>query len=135
VGHRMDDDEARYLIDQFNKFASWRVRYFEILFPYLAVGVAIAALYFSSIGGESSSINRSIIAFGFVAFLIITTVLALDRHTRYREELVLLEGHRFKYKSLPDSVMFNRIVERKFKPKDLKELLKREEERLLKRGY
>ena len=68
----MDDDEARYLIDQFNKFASWRVRFFEILFPYFAVSVTIAALYFSSVGVERSWISPSILAFGLLALLAIT---------------------------------------------------------------
>jgi len=42
----MNDSEARYVIGEYNKYASWGVRYFEILFPYLAVSVAIGALLF-----------------------------------------------------------------------------------------
>jgi ABC-type transport system involved in cytochrome bd biosynthesis fused ATPase/permease subunit len=115
----MNDDEARYLIDQFNKFASWRVRYFEILFPYLAVSVAIGALYFSSsnLGWE----RTFVICISLLALLFIAGVIVITRHAEHKEQLVLLEDHRAKYKSLPDTVMLSELL--KPKPKKLKRLL------------
>lgn len=123
----MDDNEARYLIDQYNKYASWGVRFFEILFPYFAVAVAIAALYFSSVSFRVSWMRAFVLAIGALACLMATTYLTITRHLKHREQLILLEDHRFKYKRLPDSVTFKKIVRSKFKPKDLEKLLKESE--------
>jgi len=40
----VDDSEARYLIDQFNKFASWRWRREELRLTVLGPGIAIFAI-------------------------------------------------------------------------------------------
>ena len=42
----MDDSEARYLIDQFNKYASWAVRRYEVsMTVWFAVGITGSAVW------------------------------------------------------------------------------------------
>lgn len=43
----MKDDEARYLIDEFNKYASWSVSHWINILPYVAILVSLFALSFS----------------------------------------------------------------------------------------
>jgi hypothetical protein len=50
----MDDDEARYLIDQFNKFASWRLTRWNYAYPVLTLLVAAMAVFYSLTGAHQA---------------------------------------------------------------------------------
>lgn len=130
----MDDNEARYLIGEYNKYVSWRVRLFEILFPYIAAAVAITALYFSYVSLADLWLRVVIISIIGIGCLVATALVIVVSHSNYREQLALLERHRFKYKSLPDSVTFEEIVKSEFRSKGLKKLLEESEKEIARHG-
>lgn len=127
----MDDSEARYLIDQFNKYASWKARWWEIMFAFLAIIVAADALYLSSVPvGERFGLVWTIVA--VVLVVIAFTTMEHDRRMRlgFEKRLTLLEGYRSRHKlvtsgALPDSVTFKAIIESK--PEQLEKLLEESE--------
>jgi len=128
----LDDDEARYLIDQFNKYASWDVRSWEIMLSFAAVLIAANALLLSSMT-EKSKTEMGIWVWGFSLALFVAVFVAAQRairgdsgkRNRYRTILVRLEHYRCRHKSvpnkaLPDGITFKLIVE---KPEEVETLL------------
>jgi hypothetical protein len=128
----MDDNEARYLIDQFNKYASWKARWWEIMFPFVAIILAADALYLSSVPvGERFGLVWAIVAGGFVVIAFVT--MEHDRRTRLgcEKRLILLEDYRSRHKlltsgALPDCTTFKTIIESK--PEQLEKLLEESEQ-------
>jgi hypothetical protein len=127
----MDDSEARYLIDQFNKFASWRLRREELRLTVLGPGIAIFAVGISVMFYDKhpwSSTDTILMICSSIA-LVTVILLLLRRLGRmfdgYADDIArlkALEEHRSKFKSLPNEISFCKIVDTK--PKDLEELLK-----------
>lgn len=138
----MKDDEARYLIDQFNKYASWRTRRQELPFVACTFGITIVAVFISLSSFLKASSPVPSLDFTLqlgavtliVVFLMWFTFLwfflkAHREQDAFAECLVLLEDYRLKHKSLPDkalpdSITFKLIVE---KPEEVKNLLKESE--------
>jgi len=136
----MDDDEARYLIDQFNKYVSWRVRRTELWLVETASLVSVIALGIVLLnqGGYLSG-------WVLVIYLVIWTLLMLlghvdsrridQTHKRLQKRIEALESYRFRSKSLPDEITFSKIIDPKLKQDDLRELLERAEQDMMKRGH
>jgi len=131
----MNDNEARYLIDQFNKYASWNVTHWINMFPYLAILLAVFALSFSlpEIDGEIVVLSNPMIRALIPSIAIILVVAAaIWVGWRYNQDsrslarcVVVLEKHRSRFKSLPDSITLEKLVQSK--PDELEKLLKESE--------
>ena len=127
----VDDSEARYLIDQFNKYASWSVSHWINILPYVAILVSVFALSFSlpETGWEvpllSDPMLRLYLPLGVILLAIGASLSAAWKYNQethsFEERLFVLERYRSKHKSLPDEVTFEWIV--KSKPEDLEKLL------------
>lgn len=141
----MKDDEARYLIDQFNKYASWSMRGEELRLMVLAPGFAIIAIGISIFFYEKLPwsvvdtivISCLVIVVAAVVLQTLRRVLrTLDSYEDNRRRLLLLEDYRSMHEgtihALPDSVTFKKIVESK--PDELEKLLKDEAKKLRKEG-
>ena len=140
----MDESEARYLIDQFNKFASWRLTRWNYAYPVLTLLVAAMAIFYSLTGTYQavillehpySEITRAAAwTFFFVmAGVSAFTVGGYGKEVRFlQERLAILEDYRFKHKALPDSVPFTVMVERC--PEQLEKLLKESEQEIARHG-
>lgn len=124
----MDDNEARYLIDQFNKYASWNVRRLEPLLAYVAVSAALGVFFFSRNPFSDSLLNSLVIYAAVMVYLAgasSVVVIVTNRHSGYRARLIVLEDYRSKHKSLPDTLTFSKIIKfKEFKTDDLDKLLK-----------
>jgi hypothetical protein len=139
----MNDDEARYLIDQFTKYAGIMLRNGELDLVFAAAAIAAVGVLF----GISQLLIPSILLFGLPARTLILTltigasVLLLvysveTTHRKYedfRKRLLLLEDYRSKYKSLPDTVTLNIIESKKREP--LRNLLEEAERSIMQRGH
>jgi lipopolysaccharide export LptBFGC system permease protein LptF len=134
----MDDGEARYLIDQFNKFASWRIAETQFELSQSATLIALLAVGLSVVG-ISWQYTKPPTEFAFVSTLFLM-VIVLGIYVAMRREyravraehkddasrLLALEDHYSRFKSLP-SITLAKIVDSKFTPEDLKKLLKESE--------
>jgi MFS superfamily sulfate permease-like transporter len=138
----MKDDEARYLIDQFNKYASWNVSHWITLCSFLAVLLATTAVFLSITGTYQQIVSSPypynlieyVIAVGFFLFMLWLLVKASVNYNHdirsFNKRLVILEDYRFEHKllpnkALPDCITLGLIV--KSKPDELKKLLKESE--------
>lgn len=135
----MNDDDSRYLIDQFNKYASWTVRRAEVELVGAGVvgtmlAIVVTLMYYSGMFASASfPANLLYLLFLALGILIIVRQIGkipkaiqqeLERSTR---RLVALEDYRSKHGSLPDGITFKRIVESKLE--ELEELLQASGER------
>jgi len=125
----MNDEQARYLIDQFNKYASWAPRLYEMaltgtgtFIAYLALSLVILGTY----GWEPKSVYAEIsiefARWGSLAIVVVTMYLfgkaiagIRGEHTRNRQILVALENYRSQFRSLPDTIALKKLVEVKTK--------------------
>jgi hypothetical protein len=136
----MKDDEARYLIDQYNKYAAWNAGYWSTSLPYLALFLATVALVFSILFQTEPSAFRTypvdlimiLSAFGLLILVMVALLGSelkhIKEHLAFCDRLVMLEDHRSRYKSLPDALTFEKIISlKKLKTKDLETLLKESE--------
>jgi len=141
----MNDEEARYLIGEFNKYASWSMRGEELLLIVLPPGFAIITIGISIFFYEK--LPWSVVDTIFMTCLVIVVAAVvlqsvrrvwriLDSYEDNRRRLLLLEDYRSMHEStihtLPDSVTFKKIVESK--PDELEKLLKDEAKKLRKEG-
>jgi hypothetical protein len=131
----MDDDEARYLIGQFNTYASWSTTRTGTVISVAPLSLALFALGWSiaSFGRTTGNLLDFImlcLMVGAVVFMLVFIFREnrqiTDEHWRSRECLIALEEHRMRFKSLPE-ITFSKIVDRKFMPEDLKKFLKENE--------
>lgn len=127
----MDDSEARYLIEQFNKYVSWKTRHGELELVALAVAVATAGLAVSVGGWVLRSVPPTIVTIVLPAvLLLLVLVIVLDGLRQHRriertyedceKRLMALEDYRSKHKALPDGITFRLIVE---KPEEVRRIL------------
>lgn len=150
----MDDNEARYLIDQYNKYVSWRIRRDEVSLIAVSAMLACAALVSSTFALLVSSVapfeppastldrvNQWAHLITLLILLVMAT-LALSQIQIHRTQnwhkrrLARLEEYRFRHKSLPDSITFSEIVDPKqLKEKQLREELERAERSIMQRGH
>jgi len=129
----MDDSEARYLIDQFNKYASWIMKGPELVIPILALIVASMALVisvmnplglFSRYPPPWNSVALAVFASPILALWLLWSRIfnkIIDEYGQNRRRLIALMDHYSKYRSLPDSLTFGTIV--KWKPEELEKAL------------
>jgi hypothetical protein len=129
----MNDDEARYLIDQYNKYASWGPRPFEVLLPYVAVALALMALFSPAVSPQESAVRTLLYGVPILTIVVLTIVFIVGRYGRYKDQLVLLERFRSKYKSLPDSVTLDVLL--KHNAKKLTDLLDEAERHIGQTGH
>jgi hypothetical protein len=116
------DSEARYLIDQFNKYTSWRTRDREVGIVGAAFGLTVAAMavaaYGSSVGYSKyplflPSLYAILGVLGVLGFAL--SVLIIHEIRSCSKKLKMLEVHRSGHRSLPPSVTFETITEWKWK--------------------
>ena len=131
----MEDQDARYLIGEFNKYASWIVKSVDPVFFMCALVTASGALLLSLLGNLDlvSGVPVSIRFLAFVAMVFWPIALTwkayrlsckmIDAQERNGKKLVMLENHRAKYRCLPDGLTFETIVNSKLE--DLEGLLRR----------
>ena len=129
----MDDSEARYVIEQFNKYASWVAKAIEPGLSFMALLIASSALVIVgwSIAVPVESISfllRQVLFWITIGIFIVTVPVltipvhrAIDKCRDNEERLRMLEDYRFKYKSLPDTLTLETIVTNT--PEELRELL------------
>jgi len=135
----MDDDHAKFLIDQFNKFASWRIAKAQFEFSSNATFLALVMVGLAAVSISWQYTFRPTTEFVFattVALIIIVAALFVVMRWQYREvraeqnkdasRLLALEEHYSEFKSLP-SITLRKLVDSKFTPEDLKKLLKENE--------
>jgi hypothetical protein len=88
-----DDDEARYLIDQFNKYASWALRPIEMVFPAFAIMVAVIVFYASLVSHFFSEdpIQQLSTVFWVVFVVVLSYVLLrmIVKHQKLHIDLIL----------------------------------------------
>jgi hypothetical protein len=115
----MNDDEARYLIDQYNKYVSWDVRLREVrLAVYFGLALATAAIL-ASLSLQLMSPEAKYLLFPTFFIVLVVFFILFVRHIGmlestyedHRRRLCRLEDYRFKHKLLPDSITFKLIVE------------------------
>ena len=131
----MDDSEARYLIDQFNKYSSWFLKGLEVMYPMIAVALAIVSLNFVLSNAMGLIPFSNLTIFLFVQILLLATVFAVflasrsitRAHEHNQRKLIALEKYRSQHKSVPDSLTFEMIVKKK--PEDLEKFLVENEPR------
>jgi hypothetical protein len=135
----MNDDEARYLIDQFNKFTSYRMGATQFELSIWAVVLAISAILFSEIpiawrGAQPDIMTIEVfplMAFGIVIFAILAVFHHCYKADRIHKDdvdiLMALESHRSRYKRLPDTITLERVTHLGFKAEDLRKLLREDE--------
>jgi len=134
----MSKDDAKFLIDQFNKFASWRMAETQFESSQNATLLALLAVGLSVVG-ISWQYNKPPTEFAFATTLFLIVVVfgiyvAMRReyravraeHKNDASRLLALEEHYSRFKSLP-SITLAKIVDSKFTPEDLKKLLKESE--------
>jgi hypothetical protein len=128
----MNDDEARYLIDQYNKHISWKTRHSELGFVAIAVAVATSAYVLSvaTFFWRPASLDNVGWILAFATMLAgAVMILLIWRESRrvekiykdHEKRLTALENYRSRHKSLPDAITLKLIVE---KPDDVERLLK-----------
>ncbi len=129
----MDDSEARHMIDQFNNYASWSTKDLELIYAEssLGIGISIIILTFYVAIGVFSSIPKLLSGIWFVAIIIsagytsfrahLETGKAKNQIKSNREKLIELESYRAQYRSLPDNLTLDKIIQLCFQ--DLKKLL------------
>jgi protein-S-isoprenylcysteine O-methyltransferase Ste14 len=119
----LNDDEARYLIDQYNKYVSWKTRYNELTLVAVAISVAAASLgvAVAALILRSFPTNVFGVIIGLVLLLLVLAMFynGWRQHRRierdyeeYEKRLVALENYRSEHRSLPDGVTFKLIVEK-----------------------
>jgi len=139
----MKEDEAKHLIDQFNKYASWAVKGYESVFSMSSLcvaGVAVLIAIAGSLGVFSNFLSalpdlwKGVAATAMIAIIGIPMIMIrrnvskvfnalIGLHEENRAKLIALENHRSKYGSLPDDLTFEKIV--RLRPDELaKELEK-----------
>jgi len=141
----MDKDDAKYLIDQFNKFASWGVsqplqQVYSTLALIVGCWAIITSLFvaFLQLFPPPSVMERTVVGFGIptVMFILILFFLrrvsrlsgkVMDAHGRNIEKLTALMDYLSKCGSLPSDLTFEKIV--KSKPEDLRKSATSEEGR------
>jgi hypothetical protein len=144
-GKFLDKDDAKYLIDQFNKFASWGVSQpLQQVYSTLTLIVGCLAIITSLFVAilhlipPPSVMGLIVVGFGIptVIFILILVFLrrvsrltekVMDTHGRNIEKLTALMDYLSKCGSLPSDLTFERIV--KSKPEDLGKLATSEEGR------
>ncbi|MCJ7768462.1 hypothetical protein MUP79_08730 [Candidatus Bathyarchaeota archaeon] len=135
----MDDDDAKFLIDQFNKFASWRIAGTQFEFSKNAILVALLALGLAvvSISWQYTFRPTTELAFAGACSLMIVVVAVFVvivrqhravgvEHDNDVSRLLALEEHYSRFKSLP-SITLAKLVDSKFTPEDLEKFLKESE--------
>jgi hypothetical protein len=123
----LNDDEARYLIDQFNKYASWTSKDLSADLSLAVLALATIGVAVSIIGLPSETLG---IFLGFLLLALLVTffcyvVTRSREHDRNKMKLIVLEKHRFRYKSLPDDATFVKILASK--PEEIEKLLETHE--------
>jgi hypothetical protein len=131
----MKDDEARYLIDQYNKFASYRMGETHFQFSNWAVVFAACAILTSVIPIAWRGAQLDVMT-SLVFPLVILTIAALfailafrnyhkahKQHENDMDILMLLEDYRSTHKGLPDTITLGKITNLQFKAEDLEKLL------------
>jgi len=109
----VDDDEAKFLIDQFNKYASWSVRRIEVALPFYAVLVATIAFWIAfqpnllpeNVAWEISSF----VIGGIVGSALAAYLRQRSRYSDLKERLILLDTYRRK-SSLPDRLDLAQVI-------------------------
>jgi len=141
VERTMDKEDAKYLIDQFNKYASWSmIQHYQLSLTLDPLLVSVLALFVSSGFVLFPDLSRSSIyaRIGFIAFLIVVFLFVQRRAIRKFNEasleqdenetvLQLLMDFYLRHKSLPDNLTFEQVVSGK--PAELKILLQCESDR------
>jgi hypothetical protein len=134
-GHDNKED-AKFLIDQFNKFAAWRIAERQFEFSSHAVRLALIAVLISIVAVSwASSKPSTYVAFVFTGLLVAMIVVYFVFISRdYRKfsadddddasRLLILEEHYSRFESLPHMTL-ERIID--FKPEDLRKYLKENE--------
>ena len=109
----MDDNEAKFLIDQFNKYASWAVRRGEVRFPFYAVIVATIAFWVTfqpNLLPEKLAWEISSAVIGGIGGLAAGAYLRQQReYSILRERLILLDIYR-RRSSLPDRLNLAQVI-------------------------
>jgi len=120
----MDDTEAKFLIDQFNKYASWAFRPSELFYSLFAVLVAVAVLI-TTLPPSSPEARSGAVVF----FMACIFILGWYMHSSYRKDhtdvaarLLFLDTYR-RNSSLPDGLDLAAVVGSN--AKDLPELVKK----------
>jgi hypothetical protein len=129
----MNDIEARYLIDQYNKYVSWAVRarevFFAVYFGFSMAGLALLySIAFQVMPTEDKyalTLLAVVTLFAFMWAFRIYDKRVISTYRSHRSCLCMLEDYRFKHRLLPDQVTFRKIVESK--PEELETLLKENE--------
>lgn len=129
-------EDAKFLIDQFNKFAAWRIAQAQFEFSWYAVFLALTAVLVSIVSLYWVYFKPPTwLAFVFALFLMLGIsgiVVLMGRHynalrRKHRDDanrLLILEQHYSRFESLPQMTLKN-ITD--FKPEDLWKYLKENE--------
>jgi hypothetical protein len=129
----VNDSEARHVIDQFNKYASWEVGYWGIVVPYFALLIALLAFVVAAWGYHPAvwsllAIFAVLLATAFGFFL--ADVL---RRRSFRYRLELLESYRSAFNSLPDQVTFSMVT--RWKAVELRKVLDESASSINRKGH
>ena len=122
----LSKEKAEFLIDQFNKYASWAGQINQMLLTYFAAAIAIAALLVSTAQLDPQYRLRDhlaatvlvVVAFGIA---MASFCASFYRYLKNQNRLRLLMNHWHKHQALPDNLTFNKIIDSK--PKELEALL------------
>jgi hypothetical protein len=124
----MDNEEAKHLIDQFNKFASWVVRPRELFLVYFALYVAAFSPLLAILAQHYGSTDVIVVGWTCLAFLVVLVSFYHFTWARgvldvFARKLVALEDFRLAAKSLPDTVTLAAIIGSS--PEELRQMLER----------
>jgi len=120
----MDRQDALFLIDQFNKYASWVHQERGFFYSSIAIATAALAVIVSLTGGANSRVDEAtrIICVVVLAFMIpglfIHRHMIKGEHDVNKEKLSVLMDHFSQYSSLPGKLTFKEVLEPLGKLKD-----------------
>jgi glucan phosphoethanolaminetransferase (alkaline phosphatase superfamily) len=129
-------EDAKFLIDQFNKFAAWRIAQAQFEFSWYVVFLALTAVLVSLVSLYWVYFKPpSWLAFVFALFIVLSiggVVILMGRdynalRRKHRDDanrLLILEQHYSRFESLPHMTL-REITD--FKPEDLRKHLKENE--------
>lgn len=129
----MEDSEARYLINQFNNYASWSLKYVDVITSFGTFAIAMIAMSIASVVyfGKNWLTDYQIEYYypvvwsvGILLMICVIVILLIGFMNRDRNEkkLLILEDYRSRNKCLPNDLTLKKIIE--FKPNNLEQFLK-----------
>jgi hypothetical protein len=112
----MDNDEAKHLVDQFNKLCSWQHNRAIVIIASLSLGLAFVSVF--DLGSAPYLFLALLISVGLVIFAVAELLKTIRMQ---RNKLFVLEKYRYENRGLPGALTLEQVW--KATERGLRELL------------